>query len=160
MLDDIQTLKPTIFTSVPRLYNRIFDRMKARIAEVKGCKKMLLNSGLNSKMNQARTTGKVEHFFWDCLIFKKFKRLLGGRVKLLVSGGAPLSAEVKEMLRVCFSCPVIEAYGQTECSGACCIEMPGDPFVGTVGGPLSCSDIKVIEVPDLDYFPGDVIDGV
>lgn len=121
---------------------------------------MLLNSGLNTKLKQAKVTGKFEHFFWDCLIFKKFKALLGGRVKLLVSGGAPLSSDVKSMLRVCFSCPLIEAYGQTECAGACCIEMQGDPFVGSVGGPLTCNDIKVVEVPDLDYFPGDVIEGV
>lgn len=121
---------------------------------------MLFDSALKTKLKQATTSGNFHHFFWDCLIFKKIKKLLGGRVKLMVSGGAPLSGEVKNMLRVCFSCPVIEAYGQTECSGACCIEKQGDPFVGSVGGPLSCSDIKVMEVPDLDYFPGDVIEGI
>ena len=72
---------------------------------------MLLNQALKSKMTKAKKTGSFTHGLWDCLIFRKPKALLGGRVRFMVSGGAPLSSEVKSLLRVAFCCPVIEAYG-------------------------------------------------
>ena len=92
ILDDIKTLRPSVFCSVPRLYNRIYDSIKKKFDDQKGCKKMLLNQALKSKISKAKKTGSFTHGLWDCLIFRKPKALLGGKVRFMVSGGAPLSS--------------------------------------------------------------------
>ena len=52
------------------------------------------------------------------LIFKKVRRLLGGEIRVMLSGGAPLSGETQRFFEVCFSCPVLQGYGLTETCGA------------------------------------------
>lgn len=59
---------------------------------------------------------KYNHCFYDA-IMKKFKMALGGRVKLMTTGSAPISNEVKNFFKIVIGCPMIEAYGQTECAG-------------------------------------------
>jgi long-chain acyl-CoA synthetase len=48
---------------------------------------------------------------WDPLIFNKIKNLIGGRVKLMITGSAPISAEVLNFLKICFCAPILEGYG-------------------------------------------------
>ena len=55
--------------------------------------------------------GYFAHGFYDSLAFKKLRNLLGGKVMLLISGGAPLNPEVMDFFKVAFSAPFMEAYG-------------------------------------------------
>lgn len=61
----------------------------------------------------------VAHEKWDDLVFKEIRKLLGGRVRGFVTGGAALSGEVCEFMKVCFSSCFFEGYGQTESFGGC-----------------------------------------
>lgn len=54
-------------------------------------------------------------------IFKKIKGILGGRIRIMLSGGAPLNAETQRFMNICFCCPVAQGYGLTETCGAGCV---------------------------------------
>jgi long-chain acyl-CoA synthetase len=109
--DDLAVLRPTIFASVPRLYNKFYDAMQQKISEVTGFKRGLLDSGVNAKLQNLATTGKVTHGFYDFCIFKKFREVLGGRVRVMITGSAPISKEVLAFLKVAFCCQIHEGYG-------------------------------------------------
>lgn len=115
LLDDVAELKPTVFASVPRLYNRIYDKVMAGVNSSSFVKAFLFKTAFaTKKANLAQ--GSVQHFLWDWLVFSKVKAKLGGRVKMMMSGAAPISADVVDFLRICFSSTVQEGYGQTETS--------------------------------------------
>lgn len=71
--DDLAVLRPTIFVSVPRLYNRFYDAIKSNIDKVTGFKAKLAKKALATKLQEVKTTGEVTHKLWDSLVFKKSK---------------------------------------------------------------------------------------
>jgi long-chain acyl-CoA synthetase len=89
------------------------------------------------------------------LVFKKIKALLGGNVRFMISGSAPIESDVLELLKICFCCPFLEGYGLTETSGGSSISLPNDPVVGHVGGPLPCVKWRLMDVPEMNYFSTD-----
>jgi len=111
---------------------------------------MLFKTALSSKIDNLRD-GYMGHSFWDKLVFDKIKTALGGRVRLSVTGSAPLSADVLTFLRVALSCPVLEGYGQTETCAAATLTFVSDITAGHVGAPLSCCDLKLVDVPEMNY---------
>lgn len=78
--DDLATLKPTFFISVPRLYQRFYDVMQSKIKELTGFKATLARWGIDSKMANLGQTGETTHGVYDKLIFNKFRDSMGGRV--------------------------------------------------------------------------------
>jgi len=96
--------------------------------------------------------GDLKHIIWDKLIFGAISERMGGKTRLMLSGSAPISPEVLGFLRVCFSCPVVEGYGQTECGAACSIQHPSDTSVGNVGIPLACNEVKLVDIPEMNYL--------
>lgn len=70
--DDLATLKPTFFISVPRLYQRFYDVMQSKIKELTGIKGKLCQWGIESKMATLSQTGETTHGLYDKLIFNKF----------------------------------------------------------------------------------------
>lgn len=113
LLDDMQELKPTVFPSVPRLLNRIHDKITQGVTAAGGLKKLLFDQAYAAKKDYL-AQGYFTHAFWDRLVFDKLKMVLGGRVRYILSGLAPLSKEVKEFMAIAFCCPVLEGYGLTE----------------------------------------------
>jgi long-chain acyl-CoA synthetase len=78
----------------------------------------------------------LNHSFYDAVVFKKLRNLLGGNVTLMITGSAPIAADVLNFLKICFTCPIREGYGQTETAAPCTLTMLGDPTAGHVGGPI------------------------
>ncbi|KAF2309717.1 hypothetical protein GH714_004770 [Hevea brasiliensis] len=90
----------------------------------------------------------------DLLAFRKVKARLGGRLRLIVSGGAPLSAEVEEFLRVTTCAFVLQGYGLTETCGPITIAFPDEMcMLGTVGPIGLYNELRLEEVPELGYNP-------
>ncbi len=148
IFEDINVLKPTLFVSVPRIYTRLSDRIRDSVEKQGAVRRMLFNFALWTKKRNLRRN-VTEHWLWDRLVFSKLRALVGGRVRIMVSGAAPLSEEVMTFLRCSFSCLVLEGYGQTA-------TVPGDCSTGHVGPPLPCVEIKLVDVPDMMYFSSDM----
>jgi long-chain acyl-CoA synthetase len=156
LLDDIAELKPTVFVSVPRLWNKIYDKINAGINESGIVTRSLFNAAFASKskaLEQGDQTGGKWGKFWDYLIFSKLRAKLGGNVQFMVSGASPISAEVMRFLRVCFA-NVVEGYGLSEV-GIVTVSGFDDPSLGHVGPPLACVEIKLEDIPDMNYFHSD-----
>uniref|UniRef100_A0A8C3LHR7 Long-chain-fatty-acid--CoA ligase n=1 Tax=Chrysolophus pictus TaxID=9089 RepID=A0A8C3LHR7_CHRPC len=150
LTDDMKTLKPTIFPVVPRLLNRIYDRIQSGANTP--VKKFLLNFATTMKMIEVKQGVIRNDSLLDKLVFKKVQETMGGRVRIMVTGAAPISPSVLKFLRSALGCQVFEAYGQTECSAGCTFSMPGDWTTGHVGPPLACNIIKLDDVEEMNYF--------
>jgi long-chain acyl-CoA synthetase len=135
LLDDVAELKPTLFISVPRLYNRIYDKVLSGVKATGGLKAKLFEWAYASKKYWL-SRGYIRHTIWDALVFGKVREKLGGRVQVMVTAAAPISADVLDFLRICFSTPVAEAYGQTETTGGATATHKTDLTSGTVGVPM------------------------
>lgn len=158
--EDLAELRPTVFPSVPRLWSRMYDVIQATFKEAEGTKAKLIKSALETKLKNLRKNGKTTHALWDSLVFKKTAKVLGGRVKLMVTGSAPISGEVLDFLKVCFCAPILEGYGQTESGGVSTATWPNDPNSGHVGGPVTSQEIKLVDIPDMNYTSNDIVEGV
>ncbi|KAI9340406.1 hypothetical protein DFJ73DRAFT_662061 [Zopfochytrium polystomum] len=153
LLDDVAELKPTVFPSVPRLYNRIFDKVQASVKEKSFVSQFLFHKAYQAKKANLQN-GILTHWLWD-RVFAGVRDRLGGRCRMLLTGAAPISAEVVEFLRICFSCQVYEGYGQTEtCAGLTVSDMK-DLSSGHVGVPLACCEVKLVDVPSMNYTSQD-----
>ncbi|XP_043688750.1 long chain acyl-CoA synthetase 6, peroxisomal-like [Telopea speciosissima] len=154
LMDDMAALRPTVFCSVPRLYNRIYSGITNAVKTSGSLRERLFNAAYNSK-KQAIANGRNPSPIWDRLVFNKIKEKLGGRVRLMVSGASPLSPDVMDFLRVCFGCRVAEGYGMTE--GSCTISFmeEGDILSGHVGPPSSACEVKLVDVPEMNYSSED-----
>lgn len=102
----------------------------------KGCLKSLVNAGVNTKLANLRAGKGLNHGCYDKIIFNKIKLILGGKVRLMITGSAPIAGDVLDFLKVCFCAPIQEGYGMTETSAGTVITFQDDPQTGIVGGPL------------------------
>nr|ATE88092.1 long-chain acyl coenzyme A synthetase 6 [Vernicia fordii] len=154
LMDDMAALRPTIFCSVPRLYNRIYAGITNAVKTSGALREKLFNAAYNAK-KQAILNGKSSSPMWDRLVFNKIRDRLGGRVRFLASGASPLSPDVMEFLKICFGGLVIEGYGMTET--ACVISSvdEGDNLTGHVGSPNPACEIKLVDVPEMNYTSED-----
>uniref|UniRef100_A0A8C7ZWM3 Arachidonate--CoA ligase n=1 Tax=Oryzias sinensis TaxID=183150 RepID=A0A8C7ZWM3_9TELE len=148
--DDMKTLQPTIFPVVPRLLNRIYDKVQSGAKSP--FQKWLLNFAVDRKYAEVQEGIIRKNSIWDKLIFNKVQESLGGRVRLMVTGAAPISPAVLKFLRAALGCQIFEGYGQTECAAACTFTMPGDATTGHVGMPLPCNYMKLVDVEEMSYF--------
>ncbi|TYH86207.1 hypothetical protein ES332_D01G025800v1 [Gossypium tomentosum] len=154
LMNDLVALRPTIFCSVPRLYNRIYAGILSAVKSSGSLKERLFNAAYNSK-RQAIMNGNNPSPLWDKLVFNKIKAKLGGRVRFFSSGASPLSPDILDFLKICFGGRVLEGYGMTESS--CVISMmdEGDNLSGHVGSPNPACEIKLVDVPEMNYTSDD-----
>uniref|UniRef100_A0A8I3WU66 Long-chain-fatty-acid--CoA ligase n=1 Tax=Callithrix jacchus TaxID=9483 RepID=A0A8I3WU66_CALJA len=150
LMDDLKVLQPTVFPVVPRLLNRMFDRIFGQANTT--LKRWLLDFASKRKEAELRSGIIRNNSLWDKLIFRKIQSSLGGRVRLMVTGAAPVSATVLTFLRAALGCQFYEGYGQTECTAGCCLTMPGDWTAGHVGAPMPCNLIKLVDVEEMNYI--------
>jgi long-chain acyl-CoA synthetase len=155
LMEDAQSLKPTVFVGVPRIYQRVHEVITAGIAKATGIKKALVNKAINSKLDALKKTGTLTHSIYDRLVFNKMKNALGGHVRYMITGSAPISAEVLNFLKICFSCPIFEGYGQTENCACATLTGDSDTKSGHVGGPNPAVEMKLVDCPALNYLSTD-----
>ena len=130
-MEDTVALKPSIYCAVPRLLNKIYDKImlatlppNAEDASKEGfgarLKRNMLVTALAAKTRSLREHGQLNHVLWDALLFKKIKEALGmGNVRHMVSGGAPLPVSTADFFKITMgsTCSVHEGYGLTETTG-------------------------------------------
>ncbi|KAH7521059.1 hypothetical protein JRO89_XSUnG0123300 [Xanthoceras sorbifolium] len=154
LMDDLAALKPTIFCSVPRLYNRIYAVITNAVKASGTLRLKLFTAAYNSK-KQAIMKGQNPSVMWDRLVFNKMKEKLGGQVRFMASAASPLSPDVMEFLKVCFGCRIMEGYGLTETSGMTSGIDDGDNLTGHVGSPNPACEVKLMDVPEMNYTSED-----
>ncbi|XP_036280108.1 long-chain-fatty-acid--CoA ligase 6 isoform X1 [Pipistrellus kuhlii] len=148
--DDMKALRPTIFPVVPRLLNRMYDKIFSQANTP--LKRWLLEFAAKRKHAEVQSGIIRSDSIWDGIFFNKVQASLGGRVRMIVTGAAPASPTVLGFLRAALGCQVYEGYGQTECTAGCTFTTPGDWTSGHVGAPLPCNHIKLVDVMELNYW--------
>uniref|UniRef100_A0A5F8GR05 Long-chain-fatty-acid--CoA ligase n=1 Tax=Monodelphis domestica TaxID=13616 RepID=A0A5F8GR05_MONDO len=150
LMDDLKMLQPTIFPVVPRLLNRMFDKIFGQANTT--MKRWILDFASKRKEAELRSGIIRNNSLWDRIIFNKIQASLGGKVRLMVTGAAPVSATVLTFLRSALGCQFYEGYGQTECTAGCSLTVPGDWTAGHVGAPMPCCHIKLVDVEEMNYL--------
>ncbi|KGL78285.1 Long-chain-fatty-acid--CoA ligase 1, partial [Tinamus guttatus] len=131
--------------------------MFERLVEIFGqantsLKRWMLDFASKRKEAELRSGIIRNNSFWDKLIFRKIQASLGGKVRLMVTGAAPVSASVLTFLRTALGCQFYEGYGQTECTAGCSLSLPGDWTAGHVGAPMPCNKVKLVDVEEMNYL--------
>jgi long-chain acyl-CoA synthetase len=147
--DDLKEVKPLLFATVPRLLEKVFDKIMAKGAELKGKKRKLFYWAVDlaekfDNINKGSLSYRVQLAIANLLIFKKWRLALGGNVKYIITGGA--ACQVK-LLRIFTAAkiPVFEGYGPTEnCPviSVNCNKKGGTKF-GTVGLVIDGQEVKI-----------------
>merc|ERR1719192_1616642 len=150
---DASVLKPTMMCVVPlildRIYKNIIDSVNKRGTNFQKAFEFFYRYKLYWTRNGQRTP------MVDRIVFNKIKSLLGGRMRFAITGGAPLSPETHEFIRVCLGLTLVQGYSLTEttCSGTC-MEW-GDSSVGKVGAPMAGMEIKLVNWEEGNYLVKD-----
>ncbi|CRG93020.1 acyl-CoA synthetase, putative [Plasmodium gallinaceum] len=155
LIEDIQVLKPSIFISVPRLYNRIHERIYNSLKKKSHLIQALFNKGIDHKVKKLNGSGSYTHFLWDKFLFNKAKKIMGGNIKVMLNASAPISCDVVKKLKSIFCAPILEGYGMTETMGPSFLSHMYDPLMGHIGGPIACMEFKIVSVPEMNYFIND-----
>ena len=138
LLEDVAILKPTVFAGVPKIFERVMGGVKAKVAAGSKLKQVLFARAFSYK-RRAMLAG-VSTPLCDKIVFSATKRALGGRVRQILSGGAPISPECQEFIEICFCAPCYQGYGLTETMGGAAITTARQyKRAGNVGPPLPCT---------------------
>ncbi|XVE94101.1 hypothetical protein REPUB_Repub01dG0252000 [Reevesia pubescens] len=154
LMDDVQELKPTAFCAVPRVYDRIYTGIVNKVASGGFLRNKLFQYAYNYKL------GNMEIGFphdkaaplLDKLVFDKVRQALGGKVRIMLSGAAPLPRHVEEFLRVSCCSNLSQGYGLTESCGGCFTSLANVmSMIGTVGVPMTTIEARLESVPEMGY---------
>lgn len=149
---DLQEVKPTIMTSVPRLFERIHSRVMKNVDASPPARQKIFYWALEvgKKYHEAKKQKKVnpilaaKYKLADKLVFHKIKAATGGRLRFFVSGGAALPQEIGEFFEA-MGILIIEGYGLTESSPVISCNRLDDYKFGTVGKPIPGVEVKIAE---------------
>ncbi|KAL8125147.1 hypothetical protein AgCh_012720 [Apium graveolens] len=156
---DASMLAPTIMAAVPAILDRVRDGVRKKVDATGGLSKKLFDLAYARRLSAINGSWLgawgFERLIWNFLVFRKIRAILGGRVRFLLSGGAPLSGNTQRFINICIGAPIGQGYGLTEtCAGATFTEYD-DTSVGRVGPPIPCSIIKLIDWPEGGYSAND-----
>jgi long-chain acyl-CoA synthetase len=151
--DAIPAVRPTIFPSVPRVFEKIHTGVTTKFAEETGVKRALIEWALRvgRDASELRQAGRelprglaLRHRIADRLVYSKVKERLGGRLRIGVSGGAPLAKEIIEFFHA-LDILILEGYGLTECTTAATVNRMSRFRFGTVGPPLPGVELRIAD---------------
>ncbi len=148
--DNLAEVHPTIMTSVPRLFERIYNRIKNQVESAPAARRKIFNWAIKvgSDYARAKKSGRIpislslQHRIADKIVFHKLKTATGGRIKYFVSGGAALGREYGEFFEA-VGLQIIEGYGLTESSPVISANRLDDYKFGSVGKPIPGVEVKI-----------------
>jgi long-chain acyl-CoA synthetase len=144
-------VRPTLMLSVPRLYEKMYARINEKVASDTPQKQKIfrwaLGVGREAFQHQVNRTRpglvlRLKHALADKLVFGKIRERTGGRLRLFVSGGAPLSREIAEFFGAA-GLLILEGYGLTETSPVIAVNVPDRMRPGTVGAPIEGVQVRI-----------------
>jgi len=149
----LATVQPTVLPAVPRVYEKVHANALGEIERAGGLRRRigLWALGVGARTSRARREGErvsgslaLQQRLADRLVFAKVRERLGGRLRVGISGAAPLSPDVMEFFHA-LGVPVIEGYGLTETASSVSVNEPEDFRIGTVGRPVDGSEIRLAD---------------
>ena len=139
-------VRPTLFPSVPRVYEKVHTAVKAAAAESGAVKRRLaawaFAVGERTARGDSGAVLALQARIADRLVLAKVRARLGGRLRFAVSGGAPLAPDIARFFAAC-GVLILEGYGMTECTTAATLNPPGAPRFGTVGPALPGIELRI-----------------
>jgi long-chain acyl-CoA synthetase len=154
----LAAVRPTLFPSVPRVYEKAHTAVVSGLADAKGPKRRIADwaLGIGREVSRRRQADEpiprslaARHRIADRLVFSKVKERFGGRLRMPSSGGAPLAREVIDLFAA-LDLPIYEGYGLTECTTAASTNRPDAYKFGTVGRPLPGVEARLAEDGELE----------
>ncbi|MEY3646950.1 MAG: Long-chain-fatty-acid--CoA ligase [Bacteroidota bacterium] len=149
--DNIREVKPAMFATVPRLLEKVYDKIYAKGNELTGIKRKLffgaIDFGLQyDPMVKLGLWDSIKYAVYNKLIFSKWREALGGNVRLIASGSAALQPRLSRVFWAA-GVPISEGYGLTETSPVISVSFinPPDFKVGCVGTVIDCMELKIAE---------------
>jgi long-chain acyl-CoA synthetase len=148
--EDLQTIRPTMLISVPRIYERIWDAIRAKLDEGPRFRKMLFLLAVEIgyarfEHAQGRAPWRPSFLLWpilDVLVASKVLARLGGRMRAALSGGAALSPAISRVF-IGLGLPVLQGYGLTETSPVACANRPDDNLPASIGHPIPGVEVRL-----------------
>jgi long-chain acyl-CoA synthetase len=146
-------VRPTIFPSVPRVYEKIHAAVQAGFDERTGLQRRIVDWALSvgRRVSRLRQDGRpvprllaAQHRLADRLVYSKVKERLGGRLRIANAGGAPLPREIAEFFHA-IDILVLEGYGLSEVTTAATVNRPTAFKFGTVGRPLPGVELRIAD---------------
>jgi long-chain acyl-CoA synthetase len=148
--ENLKEIKPHIFVSVPRLIERVFDKLLGAGEKLKGWKRNLFFAAVKFALEFDPETltlkCRLKRYFFDRLVYTKWRAALGGNVVCIASGGAALQPRLGRVFH-CASIPVLEGYGLTETSPVISVNCYDEEFnrIGTVGPVIANTEVKIAD---------------
>jgi long-chain acyl-CoA synthetase len=149
--DNIREIQPVSFSAVPRLIEKVYDKIVSKGSSLKGFKRKMfmwaLELGLQYDPEKPGSVGyQIQMAIANRLIFSKWREALGGNVKAIVSGGAALNPKLARVFWAA-NIPILEGYGLTETSPVITVNtlLPGGMGVGTVGKVIEGVEVKIAD---------------
>ena len=156
LLDDAVILRPTTMCGVPRIFQRIYEGTLGQVKKLPSILQKIFYKAIELKMKDYKEKGILTNILWDNIAFKRVRAALGGRMRFMLIGSAPMDGYVLNFLRCALSCEIVEGYGQTEDAAGILLTKTYDPVSGHLGGPGYSTELKLVDVPDLEYKSTDV----
>ncbi len=150
-------VRPTVLPSVPRVYEKVHSVVLAKFEEETGLKRRIIDWALRVgyRVSSLRQRGEriprmleLQRRLADKLVYAKVTERLGGRLRIAISGGAPLGRDIAEFFDA-LGITILEGYGLTECTSAATVNRVGRYRLGTVGPALPGTELRLGEDGEL-----------
>ena len=149
--EDFELLRPTAICAVPRIFQRIYEGINAKLKLESSFVRKLFDLGMKIKIRDYNETGILKNILLDNILFRRVKASFGGRLRFMLVGSAPVEPEILNFLRCSLSCEIVEGYGQTEDIAGVLLTRTIDPVTQHLGGPGFSCEIKLRDVNELGY---------
>lgn len=140
MADVVKQIKPTVMLGVPAVWRKIKDKAEAQLNAATGLKATLIRWAMKQK------NPGFKRWVADLLVFSKIRAALGGKVRIMLSGGAPIAPEILDFFELVGFC-LRQGYGLTETAGGVTVCTETENKVGSVGKPIDCVEIRIVPEP-------------
>ena len=150
--EDLQTIRPTILVSVPRIFERVYGAIRAKLEDASPLRRKLFTLAVNVgwrlfEYEQGRAGWHLSLLLWPLLkhlVASKVMARLGGRLRLTLCGGAALQPEISRIF-IALGLPILQGYGLTETSPIVCANRLNNNFPSSVGLPLPGVEVRIDE---------------
>jgi long-chain acyl-CoA synthetase len=164
ILDDIREIRPTVFGSVPRVFEKAYARVRAEVDQASHPARRIFLwaervGRAASRLQQAGRplplSLRLQRVIADRLVFRKIRAIFGGRVRYFLSSSAPISLEIIEFFHAA-GMLILEAWGQTEVSCFATLNFEDDYRLGSVGKPLPGTELRIADDGEI-LVRGDIV---